>query len=90
MFTIQITKFEKTLFDLGQQITQLKAYVTDLDTKLGSVLKFLLEVRQERLKSWKQFEACAKGFRQTRDACECLRQELSDAAGTMIENSWND
>ncbi len=90
MFTVQITKFEKTLFELGRQITKLQAHVEGIDAKLGSVLKFLFEGRKERLKSWKQFEACAKGFRQTRDACECLRQELSDAAGTMIENSWND
>lgn len=90
MFTVQITKFEKTLFELGRQITKLQAHVEGIDAKLGSVLKFLFEGREERLKSWKQFEACAKGFRQTRDACECLRQELSDAAGTMIENSWND
>ena len=32
--------------------------------------------------------ACCTGFYQTRDAATCLREELSEASGTLIENSY--
>ena len=34
----------------------------------------------------KMFTACHAGFRQVRDACTCLREELSEAAGSMVVN----
>ena len=30
-------------------------------------------------------DALAKSFYQTRDACQCLREELSSCAGTILE-----
>ena len=32
---------------------------------------------------------CHKGFIQVRDACHVFREELAEAAGTMVEESWN-
>ena len=37
----------------------------------------------------KKFEACATGFYQVRDACTVLREELAEARGTMVEDTWN-
>ena len=36
------------------------------------------------------FKACHIGFKQVRDACHCLREELSEATGTMVTESWLD
>ena len=41
-------------------------------------------------KSEKMFKACHIAFVQVRDACHCLREELSEAAGTIVSESWND
>ena len=30
------------------------------------------------------FKACHMGFLQVKEACTCLREELSEAAGTMV------
>ena len=38
----------------------------------------------------KMFKACHVAFVQVRDACHCLREELSEAAGTMVTESWLD
>ena len=64
---------------------------------LGNVVLSLKEISgvirhnaEWQKKSWKQFEACSKGFQQVREACECLRNELSEAAGTMVDRSWEE
>ena len=33
--------------------------------------------------------ACRTGFLQVRDACHVFREELSEASGTIIQESWN-
>ena len=33
---------------------------------------------------------CHKAFLQIREAMHTLREELGEAAGTLIENTWND
>ena len=88
MFTVQIVKFEKTLFDLSRQLERVNQNVQTLNSKVDGLTQFLLKTQDDKVKSWKQFEACAKGFAQIKEACECLREELAAAAGTMIDNSW--
>ena len=88
MFTPQIVKFEKALENMDGKIKQLARALDTVNTKLDVIAGVLRANAEWQKKSWSQFEACAKGFRQVREACECLRDELSSAAGTMIARSW--
>ena len=90
MFTPQIVKFETKLSALDQKLTGLHEVMHGMAKKLDQLTRVFRNNADWQKKSWSQFEACAKGFRQVRDACECLREELSSAAGTMISNSWDD
>jgi len=90
MFTPQIVKFEATLTELDQKLTGLHQVMFAMAQKLDKLTGIIKNNADWQKKSWSQFEACAKGFRQVRDACECLRDELSSAAGTMISNSWDE
>ena len=42
------------------------------------------------VKAEKMFKACHTAFEQVRDACTCLREELSEATGQITQDSWND
>ena len=88
MFTPQIVKFEKALEHMDGNIVELGRALNVVNTKLDVIAGVLKANAEWQKKSWSQFEACAKGFRQVREACECLREELSSAAGTMISRSW--
>ena len=90
MFTPQIVKFETKLTELDQKLTGLHQVMFAMAQKLDKLTVIIKNNAEWQKKSWSQFEACAKGFRQVRDACECLRDELSSAAGTMISNSWDE
>ena len=37
-----------------------------------------------------KFEACARGFQQVKEACECLLEQLDEYGGTITAQSWND
>ena len=41
------------------------------------------------VKAEKMFKACHVAFVQVRDACHCLREELSEATGQIVTESWN-
>ena len=70
-----------------------------IEKKLESVLE-LLSVLKQKIKSletkiealWGRVEtlggACHKGFNQVRDACHIFREELSEASGRMVMESW--
>ena len=90
MFTPQILKFETKLTVLDQKLTGLHEVMHAMAKKLDQLTGVFRSNAEWQKKSWSQFEACAKGFRQVRDACECLREGLSSAAGTMISNSWDE
>ena len=36
----------------------------------------------------KMFKACHTAFVQVREACTCLREELGEATGSIIHDSW--
>ena len=90
MFTPQILKFEAKLTVLDQKLTGLHEVMHAMAKKLDQLTGVFRSNAEWQKKSWSQFEVCAKGFRQVRDACEMLREELSSAAGTMISNSWDE
>ena len=90
MFTPQIVKFEKKLGDLETQLSEMKAMLAAVVGKLDALSGVFRHNAEWQKKSWRQFEACSKGFQQVREACECLRNELSEAAGTMVDRSWEE
>ena len=62
--------------------------------KLLSLLKLKLKSLEGKIESMgNRVEtlggACHTGFIQIRDACHIFREELSEASGRMIEESWN-
>ena len=71
-----VNKFEKSLDSIEAILKTLAAKVESLERKIG--------------KNEKQFEACARGFFQVREACTTLREELSEASGTLIQSTYND
>ena len=64
--------------------------------KQDCILTKLYEIEEKTRKNThvfmdqeKALKACHTAFIQVRDACHCLREELSEAAGTMVMESWN-
>ena len=90
MFTPQILKFEKKLAAMEGQIAELKGILGNVVLSLKEITGVIRHNDKWQKKSWLQFEACSKGFQQVREACECLREELSSAAGTMVDRSWEE
>lgn len=94
MFTEEITKFQKRFDRLEEMLIIITDKILDghMDTMKGvnAILKTFASQSEAYKESAKMFDACAKGFRQVRDACECLREELSEAAGTLVQQSYCD
>ena len=92
--TGEIEKFNKKFETLEQMIIVLTRKVVDshLDNMEGinAVLKTFAAQSDGYQQSMKMFDICAKAFKQVREACECLREELSEASGTLIESTYND
>lgn len=89
MFTEVIVEFNKRLDTLQAGLDHLVHLVMELFNQLEDHKTLVKRVDGKADDAARKFAACAKGFRQTRDACELLRDELSTASGTMIENSWH-
>ena len=90
MFTEVIVEFNKRLDTLQEGLDRITHLVMELFNQMEDQ-KTLVKIGNRKTdETAEKFAACAKGFRQTRDACELLRDELSTAAGTMISNSWHD
>ena len=67
--------------------------------ELTSIKKMLHTIKENQEKVWKKLtqmevkhnllaKACHLGFIQTRDAATCLREELGEATGVMVEDTW--
>ena len=54
------------------------------------VMKKAQKDNDQFVKSEKMFKACHEAFVQVRDACHCLREELSEATGQIVNESWPD
>ena len=80
------TMTEKTQGDINEEVLR---YVRNQFAKLSYICKTVreicdrLETVETRIESLGQ--SCAQGFYQTRDAATCLREELSEASGTIID-----
>ena len=79
----------------GNQIKEFREKMETLQKSVDTALTILDKLAENVVKLEKQvkctdkkFEACAGGFRQTRDACTLLREELSEASGTLIEATY--
>ena len=81
----------------GTQVAEFRGMLKTLQESVDTVLT-VLDKLKERVDAMEKslaatdikFEAYAEGFYQTRDACTCLREELSEARGTIIESTYND
>ena len=83
LFGAEIDKFTKLLKVLQDSVDTLLSKVDLLDTRITAVERAVQTTTNK-------FEACATGFYQIREACTCLREELSEAAGNMVLTSWAD
>jgi len=79
----------------GKQITEFRARMEALQksvdtalTILGGLAERVAKVENTMKRTDEKFKACADGFRQTRDACTRLREELAEASGTLIESTY--
>ena len=83
MFSGEIRRFEKLLKTLQRSVDRATEKIDKLETKVDTLVGKFGEHD-------KKFKACADGFYQVKQACECLREELSEASGTLIEATYND
>ena len=90
MFTEVIVEFNKRLDTLQEGQDRITHLLEELFNQMEDQKTLAKYTKRKTDETADRFMACAKGFRQTRDACELLRDELSTAAGTMISNSWHD
>ncbi len=67
------------------------AMLRDILDKQETIMTKLYEIEDKTQKntetgerSFKMFQACHTGFQQVKEACTCLREELSEHAGNMI------
>ena len=78
---------------LNEEKAGLFEFLGDLDQKVQRVLDYVKDI-EHRLKKVEASTmalgmACHEAFKQTRDAAECLREELGEASGTITESSFN-
>ena len=86
-FETFLTKIQKTLDESVRQAKENHLYIME---KLWDIEQRTTNHTDLLKANEKMFKACHIGFVQVRDACHCLREELGDAAGTMVMNSWAD
>lgn len=58
-------------------------------SKIDDVSDHMYKLEHTVQNTDKKFKACAEGFYQIREACTTLREELSEASGTLIEATYN-
>ena len=83
MFTETIMKFDSRLDKIMDILNKLTHRVEELFNQLEDN-KSLVKESNDKLRR------CADGFHQTKEACQLLREELSEAARTIIRQTWLD
>lgn len=83
MFAETIVKFDTRLDKIMDILDTLTHRVEELFNQLEDH-KSLVRESNDKLR------CCAAGFHQTKEACTLLREELSEAAGTIIRQTWLD
>ena len=76
-------KVETGFWDELASIKQMLQKITENQEKLFDKLDEM-DVKHNLLA-----KACHLGFIQTRDAATCLREELGEYSGTLVEDTWN-
>ena len=91
-FGDEIEKFTKRFETLERMLVVLTEKVLDnhLATMKGinAVMKTFVSQSDAYQQSVKMFDVCARAFQQVREACECLREDLSEASGTLVEHTY--
>ncbi len=81
-----------TALELNNKTIELMRSEIALMKKNQDVFLHIMKKAQEDTDQFKQsekmFKACHTAFVQVREACTCLREELGEATGSMIQDSW--
>jgi len=84
------TEFE----NIKHSLDYIKDIVEVQNEKILSIQKTLIclqgQVELQQEKELCLARACEKGFVQVRDACHVLREDISEASGTLVAETWND
>ena len=104
VFQLLLKTLERKLDKLGENIVHLEkqqertvivvehthSVITELEEKMDKVCDNVAELTKKSHHTGEQFEACAKSFYQVRDACHVLREDLGEACGRLVTESWLD
>ena len=85
-----IATFETVLKSIQAKLDEMFKKQQCILTKLYEVDAKIKNNTELFNQSENMFKACHIGFQQVRDACHVLREELSEATGTMVTESWLD
>ena len=79
------------LGDMDQKLQRVLDFMKDIEIRLKKV-ESTMEIRLQRLESttFALGKACHEAFIQTKEAAECLREELGEASGCITEATWPD
>ena len=80
-----VNDFDKIEKGFWSEFKDIKATLTKI---LDNQEKLSKRIEVMARKHNKLAEACREGFVQTRNAATCLREELGEASGTLIESTW--
>ena len=80
------TTLEKT----NEKIDELQKKQDLFKSNQDVFLYVMKKAQKDNDQSEKMFKACHEAFVQVRDACHCLREELSEATGQIVNESWLD
>jgi len=81
--------FEKAIAGIFVKLVNMEEKQDCILTKLDEIEEKTRKNTHVFMDQEKALKACHTAFIQVRDACHCLREELSEAAGTMVMESWN-
>ena len=85
-----VSSFETTLVLIQAKLDEMCKRQQCIMTKLYELDVGTKKTAQLFNQSEAMFKACHVAFKQVRDACHVLREDLSEAAGTMVTESWLD
>jgi len=85
-----VSSFETTLVLIQAKLDEMSNRQQCILTKLYELEVSTKKNTQLFNQSEAMFKACHVGFQQVRDACHVLREDLSEATGQLVTESWLD
>ena len=82
--------FSGEIQNFNNRIDAIEKMILKTHEGIHEILKTFAKQSDAYQEAMKMFGCCAKAFEQVREACECLREELSEASGTLVESTYND